>query len=192
LTRQETKRLLDALSESQPKLVDELVPRVLSLGEVQKVLQQLLREHVSIRDLGTILETLLDTASVNKAPITLVEAARQRLGRSLVQPLLSENKKLKVITLDPAIEQELQHTFEPQTSAQRSSGAAVTSLKRILEGIQKTIGDRAVQNSMTLLCGSPARFHLRRLLEPFLPRVVVLSPTEIPATVTIQSLGVVR
>jgi flagellar biosynthesis protein FlhA len=192
LTRQETKRLLDALSESQPKLVEELVPRVLSLGEVQKVLQQLLREHVSIRDLGTILETLLDTGATNKSPIALVEAARQRLGRSLVQPLLSENKKLKVVTLDPVIEQELQHTFEPQSSAARPTGTAITSLKRILEGIQKTIGDRAMQNSMTLLCSSPARFHLRRLLEPFLPRVVVLAPTEIPATVTIQSLGVVR
>ncbi|MGD0907371.1 MAG: flagellar biosynthesis protein FlhA [Candidatus Acidiferrales bacterium] len=192
LTRHETKRLLDALSESQPKLVEELVPRVLSLGEVQKVLQQLLREHVSIRDLSTILEVLLDTAPINKSPVVLVEAVRQRLGRALVQPLLSENKKLKVITLDPAMEQELQHTFEPQSSAQRSSGNVVTSLHRIVEGLQKTIGDRAMQNSMTLLCSSPARFHLRRLLEPFLPRVVVLSPAEIPATVTVQSLGVVR
>jgi flagellar biosynthesis protein FlhA len=192
LTRHETKRLLDALSESQPKLVDELVPRVLSLGEVQKVLQQLLREHVSIRDLTTILEVLLDSAPANKAPVHLVEAVRQRLGRALVQPLLSENKKLKVITLDPAMEQELQHTFEPQTSAQRSTGLTVTSLQRILEGIQKTIGNSTTQNSMTLMCASPARFHLRRLLEPFLPRLVVLSPAEIPATVTVQSLGVVR
>ena len=192
LTRHETKRLLDALSESQPKLVDELVPRALSLGEVQKVLQQLLREHVSIRDLSTILEVLLDSAPVNKSPVVLVEAVRQRLGRALVQPLLSENKKLKVITLDPAMEQELQHTFEPQSSAQRSTGVTVNSLQRILEGVQKTIGDRGTQNSMTLLCSSPARFHLRRLLEPFLPRIVVLSPAEIPPTVTVQSLGVVR
>jgi len=192
LTRHETKRLLDALSESQPKLVEELVPRVLSLGEVQKVLQQLLREHVSIRDLSTILEVLLDTAPINKSPVILVEAVRQRLGRALVQPLLSENKKLKVITLDPAMELELQHTFEPQSSAQRASGSVVSSLHRIVESLQKTIGDRAMQNSMTLLCSSPARFHLRRLLEPFLPRVVVLSPAEIPPTVTVQSLGVVR
>ena len=192
LTRHETKRLLDALSESQPKLVEELVPRVLSLGEVQKVLQQLLREQVSIRDLSTILEVLLDTAPVNKSPIVLVESVRQRLGRSLVQPLLSDQKKLKVVTLDPSIEQELQHSFEPQSSAQRSSGIAVNSLQRVLEGIQKTIGDRAAQSSMTLLCSSPARFHLRRLLEPFLPRVIVLSPAEIPPTVTVQSLGVVR
>jgi flagellar biosynthesis protein FlhA len=167
LTRHETKRLLDALSESQPKLVEELVPRVLSLGEVQKVLQQLLREHVSIRDLSTILEVLLDTAPINKSPVILVEAVRQRLGRALVQPLLSENKKLKVITLDPAMELELQHTFEPQSSAQRASGSVVSSLHRIVESLQKTIGDRAMQNSMTLLCSSPARFHLRRLLEPF-------------------------
>jgi flagellar biosynthesis protein FlhA len=156
------------------------------------VLQQLLREHVSIRDLSTILEVLLDTAPINKSPVVLVEAVRQRLGRALVQPLLSENKKLKVITLDPTVEQELQHTFEPQSSAQRSSGTAVTSLHRIVEGLQKTIGDRAMQNSMTLLCSSPTRFHLRRLLEPFLPRIVVLSPAEIPPTVTVQSLGVVR
>jgi flagellar biosynthesis protein FlhA len=192
LTRQETKRLLDAISESQPKLVDELVPRVLSLGEVQKVLQQLLREHVSVRDLSTILEVLLDAAPVNKTPISLVEAVRQRLGRALVQPLLSDQRKLKVVTLDPAIEQELQRSFEPQPSAARSSGNTATALQRILDGIQKTIGDRGMQNSMTLLCNSPARFHLRRLLEPFLPRIVVLSPAEIPATVTVQSLGVVR
>ena len=102
LTRQETKRLLDALAESQPKLVEELVPKLLSLGEVQKVLQQLLREQVSIRDLVTILETLLDTASLNKNPVLLVETARQALGRALVQPLLGDDGKLTVIQLDTA------------------------------------------------------------------------------------------
>ncbi len=88
LTRQETKRLLDALAESQPKLVDELVPRCSALGEVQKVLQQLLREQVSIRDLTTILETLLDTRPQQESR-ALVEAVRQALGRALVQPLLA-------------------------------------------------------------------------------------------------------
>ena len=80
LSRQETKRLLDRLSESHPKLCDELVPKVLSLGEVQKVLQQLLREQVSIRDLPTILESLLDTAAASRSPVQLVEAARQSLS----------------------------------------------------------------------------------------------------------------
>ena len=122
LTRQETKRLLDALAESQPKLVDELVPRLLTLGEVQKVLQQLLREQVSIRDLTTILEVLLDTAATNKSTVALVEATRQALGRSLVQPLLGEDRKLKVLTLDPAVEQEIQRSVDPQFAGDRSGG----------------------------------------------------------------------
>src|SRR5277367_359469 len=122
LTRQETKRLLDALAETQPKLVEELVPRLLTLGEVQRVLQQLLREQVSIRDLTAILEALLETAPVNKSHIALVEAARQALGRSLVQPLLSDDRKLKVLTLDPSIEQEFQRQLDPQPGIEKLSG----------------------------------------------------------------------
>jgi flagellar biosynthesis protein FlhA len=80
LTRHETKRLVDRLSDSHPKLVEELTPKLLSLGEVQKVLQQLLREQVSIRDLGTILEALVEAAAVNKNPVNLVEAVRHSLG----------------------------------------------------------------------------------------------------------------
>jgi flagellar biosynthesis protein FlhA len=192
LTRQETKRLLDALAEGQPKLVDELVPRLLTLGEVQKVLQQLLREQVSIRDLTTILEVLLDTAASNKSAVGLVEAARQSLGRSLVQPLLGEDKKLKVLTLDPSVEQEIQRSVDPQFAGERSSGASSSAVRRVLESLQKSIADKAALNSMTLICSSPARFYLRRLLEPFLPRIVVLSPAEIPPAVLIQSLGTVR
>src|SRR6202008_1210640 len=99
LGRAETKRLLDTLNESHPKLVEELVPKVLSLGEVQKVLQQLLREQVSIRDLPAILETMLDTAATTKNPVALVESVRQGLGRALVRPLLSESGELRVVTL---------------------------------------------------------------------------------------------
>ena len=87
LTRNETKRLLDRLAESQPKLVEELTPKLLSLAEVQKVMQQLLREAVSIRDLSTILEALFDSAALTKSPVMLVEAARQALARALVRPL---------------------------------------------------------------------------------------------------------
>jgi len=190
LTRQETKRLMDALAETQPKLVDELVPRLLTLGEVQKVLQQLLREQVSVRDLSTILEVLLDTAATNKSQVALVEATRQALGRSLVQPLLGEDRKLKVLTLDPAMEQEIQRSVDPQFAGDR--GTSSTSIRRVLEGLQKSITDKAALNSVTVLCSSPARFYLRRLLEPFLPRVVVLSPAEIPPAVSVQSLGTVR
>ncbi len=190
LTRQEAKRLLDALAETQPKLVDELVPRLLTLGEVQKVLQQLLREQVSIRDLSSILEVLLDTAANNKSQVALVEASRQALGRSLVQPLLGEDRKLKVLTLDPSVEQEIQRSVDPQFAGDRAGSSS--SVRRVLESLQKSIGDKTALNSMTLLCSSPARFYLRRLLEPFLPRIVVLSPAEIPPAVSIQSLGTVR
>jgi len=192
LTRQEVKRLLDALAETRPKLVDELVPKLLTLGEVQRVLQQLLREQVSIRDLSTILEVLIDTSTTTKSQVALVEATRQALGRALVQPLLSDERKLKVMTLDPTLEQQIQRSFEPQPAGERTALAQPSPLRRVLESLQKSVGDKVALNSMTLLCNSPARFHLRRLLEPFLPRVVVLSPAEIPATVSIQSLGVVR
>jgi len=192
LTRQEVKRLLDALAETRPKLVDELVPKQLTLGEVQRVLQQLLREQVSIRDLSTILEVLIDTSATTKSQVALVEATRQALGRALVQPLLSDDRKLRVMTLDPTLEQQIQRSFDPQLAGDRTALAQPSPLRRVLESLQKSVTDKVVLNSLTLLCNSPARFHLRRLLEPFLPRVVVLSPAEIPATVSIQSLGVVR
>jgi flagellar biosynthesis protein FlhA len=192
LTRQESKRLLDALAETQPKLVDELVPRLLTLGEVQRVLQQLLREQVSIRDLSSILEAMLETAAVNKSQVALVETARQTLGRALVQPLLGEDRKLKVLTLDPAIEQEFQRQIDPQSGHERAATGAVTPLRRVLDCLQRIVGDRVALSSTVLICNSPVRFHLRRLLEPFIPRIVVLSPNEIPATVNVQSLGVVR
>jgi flagellar biosynthesis protein FlhA len=192
LTRHETKRLLDAMAETQPKLVEELVPRLLTLGEVQKVLQLLLREQVSIRDLTTILESLLDTAAVNKNHIALVEAARQALGRSLVQPLLSDDRKLKVLTLDPSIEQEFQRQLDPQPGIEKLSGGTVGPLRRVLESLQRLVGDRVALSSTVLICNTPVRFHLRRLLEPFIPRIVVLSPAEIPSTISVQSLGVVQ
>jgi flagellar biosynthesis protein FlhA len=192
LTRQETKRLLDALAESQPKLVEELVPRLLTLGEVQKVLEQLLREQVSVRDLTTILEALLDTAAVNKSHVALVEAARQASGRALVQPLLGDDRKLKVLALDPRIEQEFQKQLEPQAGADKAASGVAAPLRQILEGLQKLVGDKVALSASILLCNSPSRYHLRRLLEPFLPRIVVLSPAEIPATVSVQTLGVVR
>jgi flagellar biosynthesis protein FlhA len=191
LTRQEAKRLLDRVAESHPKLVEELVPKLLSLGEVHKVLQQLLREQVSIRDLASILETLIDTAAVSKHPVLLVEAARQALGRALVRPLLEENQ-LKVVTLDHAIEEELNRAFSASPSATAAAGLQPSLVRRVLEGLRRLAGDQVTVASPVLLCSTPARFHLKRLLEPFLPKLVVLSPGEIPPVVSVQSLGVVR
>jgi flagellar biosynthesis protein FlhA len=191
LTRQETKRLLDRLAESHPKLVEELVPKVLSLGEVQKTLQQLLREQVSIRDLSTILETLLDLAPASKNPVLLVEAARQALARALVQPLLSENGGLRVVTLDHALEEELGRAFGGIAPA-GSTALQPPFARRILDGLRRLAGDHVAVASPVLLCSTPARYHLKRLLEPFLPKLVVLSPLEVPPVIEVQSLGVLH
>ena len=190
LSRHETKRLVDRLGESHPKLLDELVPKLMSLGEVQKVLQQLLREQVSIRDLGTILETLVEVAPAGKHPVVLVEAARQALGRALVRPLLNDEGNLKVMTVDATLEEELARSFQPQMPA---AGALQPSfVRRVLDCLKRMMGEQVTMATPVLLCGSPARFHLRRLLEPFLPKVVVLSPGEIPPVVQVQSIGVVK
>jgi flagellar biosynthesis protein FlhA len=193
LTRQETKRLLDSISDTQPKLVEELVPKVMTLGEVQRVLQQLLREQVSIRDLTTVLETMLDTASVNKNPVSLVETIRQALGRSLVRPFLDDEGKLTVITVDPQIEEQISQAFEPQQAATNRLGVSPASfLKRLVDGLRQFMGGQLGSTAPTLLCNSPARFHLRRMLEPLVPKIVVLSPAEVPTVVQIQSAGVLR
>jgi len=192
LTRQETKRLIDRLSDSHPKLVEELVPKLMTLGEVQKVLQQLLREQTSIRDLGTILETLVETASSNKHPVALVEAVRQALGRGLIRPLLDERGELKVVTLDGAIEEECMHGSNPQAQSAVSGAQQLSAARRVLEGLRKMFGEQILSAPPVLLCSSPARFYLHRLLEPFVPRLVVIAPTEIPPMTPVQSLGVVR
>jgi flagellar biosynthesis protein FlhA len=164
----------------------------MSLGEVQKVLQQLLREQVSIRDLTSILETLQDTVVTTRNPVLLVEAVRQTLGRALVPSLLGEDKKLTVVQVDVTVEDQINQAFEPQGSASHSGGLEPALLRRVVDSLRSFVGGQISASSPILLCNSPARFHLRRLLEPFLPRLVVLSPAEIPATVTIQSVGVLR
>ena len=192
LTRQETKRLVDRLADSHPKLVEELSPKLMSLGEVQKVLQQLLREQVSVRDLGTILETLVEAAATNKNPVILVEAVRHALGRALIRPLLDERGRLKVVTLDSSIEEECSRA--PSQGLQLSTGGAlqISVARRVLDGLRAMLGDQISTAPPVLLCSSPGRFYLRRYLEPFIPRIVVISPSEIPPMTQVMSLGSVR
>lgn len=192
LSRQETKRLLDSLGDTQPKLLEELVPKLMSLGEIQKVLQQLLREQVSIRDLALILETLVDVAPVTKNPVFLVEAVRQAMGRSLVRQYIAEDGKLRVVALDPAMEEEVVRTFGAQPAQAQNPALQPSLLRRLVDGLRGLMGEDFAAGSPVLLCSSPARFHLRRLLEPVLPKVVVLSPLEIPPRIGIQSVGTVR
>jgi len=112
--------------------------------------------------------------------------------RSLVPPLLGDERKLTVIQVDSTLEEQVNQAFEPQGPAGRSAGLEPGFLRRILDSLRGFAGEHISAGSLVLLCNSPARFHLRRLLEPFLPRLVVLSPAEIPSAVTIQSVGVLR
>jgi flagellar biosynthesis protein FlhA len=192
LTRHETKRLIDRMADSHPKLVEELVPKLMTLGEVQKVLQQLLREQVSIRDLGTILETMVENAAVNKNPILLVEAVRQTLGRALVRPLLDEHGELKVVTVDRAIEEECARSLNPQPATASLAPLQPNTARRVCDGLRALFGEQVITAPPILLCQSPARFQLRRMLEPFLPKIVVLAPSEIPPLTAVQSIGAIQ
>jgi len=192
LSRHETKRLIDRLNDSHPKLVEELIPKLMSLGEVQKVLQQLLREQVSIRDLGSILETLVDAASVNKNSISLVEAVRLTLGRALIRPLLNEQGELKVVTLDLSIEEECMRGSNLAPNQSVSTSQQIALARRILDGLRSTFGKEINAAPPVLLCSSPGRYYLRRLMEPFIPKIVVISPGEIPSMTPVQSVGVLH
>ena len=107
LSRQQTKELLDRVAQSSPKLVEELVPKLATIGDVQRVLRQLLRERVPVRDLTTILEAMADAAGVSKDPDVVVEAVRTALGRSICRPYQGDSSELRVISLSPSLEDAL-------------------------------------------------------------------------------------
>jgi flagellar biosynthesis protein FlhA len=195
LGRAETKRLVDALNESHPKLMEELVPKLLTLGEVGRVLEQLLRERVSIRDLGTILEALLETAPLNKGLVALVEAARQALGRRLIQPLLDGEGQLPVLLLDGALEEEILATLSPETGQRMlsSGGASGTPvLRRLTDSLRRLIPAASAAALPVLLAPSPARYHIKRWLEPVLPRLAVVAAAEIPPEIRLRPVATVR
>jgi len=194
LGRAETKRLLDSLNDSHPKLLEELVPKLLTLGEVQRVLEQLLRERVSIRDLGAILEALLEMAPINKGIVALVEASRQALSRRLIRPLLDADGQLPVLLLDSALEEEIVATLTPELSphllsAQAQNGAPL--LRRLSDSLRQLIGLATSAAPPVLLCPSPARYQVRRWLEPILPRLAVIAAGEIPPEVRLRPVGTV-
>ncbi|MFZ0742925.1 MAG: flagellar biosynthesis protein FlhA [Terracidiphilus sp.] len=195
LGRAEIKRLMDALNESHPKLIEELVPKLLTLGEVGRVLEQLLRERVSIRDLSAILEALLETAPVNKGLIALVEASRQALGRRLVQPLLDGDGQLPVLLLDPALEEEIVSTLAPELGQRLLSTAGTPGtpvVRRLVDSLRQLIGTSSATALPVLLCPSPARYHVKRWLEPIMPRLAVIAAGEIPPETRLRPVGTVR
>lgn len=195
LGRAEAKRLMDTLNDSHPKLLEELVPKLLTLGEVERVLEQLLRERVSIRDLGSILEALLEAASINKNQISLVEAARQALGRRLIAPLLDQDGQLPVLLLDPPLEEEILASLapeSPQRALAASSTPSVPIVRRLAESLKLLIGSSTSSALPVLLCPSPARYNVKRWLEPILPRLSVVAAAEVPPEIRLKPIGTVR
>ena len=188
LGRQEVKALIDYVAETHPKLIEELVPKTLSVGEIQKVLQNLLREKVSIRDLVTIFETLADYGSQTKDHITLTEVTRAALNRSISKALANEQGELAVITLSPQWEEKLN-----QAMVRGDSGSYLALDAKTFETLVNSVTEvcqKTVAPQWTLLCSSGLRFHLRKLVERFLPQLAVISPNDIPPNVQIVSLGV--
>jgi flagellar biosynthesis protein FlhA len=192
LTRQETRQLLDQLKESNAAVVEEVVPDVLSLGEIQRVLQSLLREGVSIRDLGVIVEAIGDKARLTRDPALLAEYARQALGRSITAPFIGADRKLRAIALDPMVEQEVSESITQTSDGEylamepSRAQALVTALRDRSDGASAS-GGRPV-----LLCSARVRRHLRRLCEQTLPNLAVCSYNEIVPGIRVETVGVVE
>ncbi len=190
VTRAEVQHLLETLKEGTPKLVEDLVPSQVSQALLQKVLHNLLRERVSVRDLARILEATADAASLSKDPVFITEYVRQHLGRSLAAPHLSEGGELGVLVLDPQIEQTLQGGIE---AGDRGSFLALepTRTQELLQRIASGITNLLPGAQPVLLTSPVIRPHLRRLLERALPHLVVLSHAEVPMDIRVVNLGTV-
>ncbi len=192
LGRQDTQKLLDNLAHTHPKVVEELVPSLLSLGGVQKVLQNLLRERVSIRDLLTICETLADNAPMTKDPEILTEYVRQKLARSIASAFIDSQGNLPVLTLAPRTEDILRESIH------KTDQGAYLSLEpnlaqRFLEAVEQQVEKVTGQGHQpVIITTTQLRRHLRHLLERFMPQVTVLSHNELTTTSKIQSLGAVE
>jgi flagellar biosynthesis protein FlhA len=191
LGRQEVQKLLDRLARTHPKVVEELVPNALSLGAIQKVLQNLVRERVSVRDLLTVMETLADYGAYTKDPDILTEYVRQRLGRALSKSLETPDHRILVHSLDPFIEDLLKDSLQ-KTEYGVYLAMAPETAEEIIQNLKVAADKSLAQNIQPVVVCSPAiRRHLRRLVERHLPGLWVLSPHELVTEAQIQSLGVV-
>jgi len=191
LTRQDTQALLDNLKAQSPAVVDELVPQVLGIGDVQKVLQNLLAERVSIRDLGTIVEALADAAKLVKDADLLTEYARQALARQITRQYQSPDGTLRVFTLDPAVEQMMADGLR-QTEAGIQLIIDPTSVQRILESTREQVERMAAMGCQPVaLCSPRVRVHYRRLVEQMIPTLAVLSYNELCSGAKLETVGMV-
>ncbi|MBU0995501.1 MAG: flagellar biosynthesis protein FlhA [Proteobacteria bacterium] len=189
LGRQEVQHLLDNLVKMSPKVVEELVPNLLSLGAMQKVLQNLLRERISIRDLLSIVETLADYAPMSKDPDLLTEYVRQRLSKSFIIPFVGPDGVLSVITLDRKVEELLSNSIQ---HSEHGSYLSVDPkvVEKIISSVKKeTEKSMAMNVQPIVICPPVIRRHLRRLIEHAAPSVFVTSHAEMVRNINIQSIG---
>lgn len=187
LTRTEVQGILDNVTKNYPKLVDELIPSHMTLGGVQRVLQNLLRERVPINDMVTILETLLDYAPSTKDIELLTEYVRQALSRFIAKQYISPDGNLYVMTLDPHFERLLNEAIE--------AGGAINPevVNKLMRSLEKAIKEGKFKGTQpVILCSSYVRRFLRKIIERFLPSISVLSTAEIPSSIKLFNTGVLR
>jgi flagellar biosynthesis protein FlhA len=192
LGRQEVQGLLDELAKTHPKVVEELVPNLIPLGALVRILANLLRERVPIRDLRTIVEAVADHAGVTKDPEVLTEAARQALARSITRQYLGPDGILPVIALDPRLDRRLAEQSVPVVPG--AELALEPSMSQKLLGALKQAAERMVAKGQqpVVLCSPGLRRHLRRLTDRIMPSVPVLSFAEIDALAKIKAVETVR
>jgi len=189
LGRQDVQFLLDSLAGSHPKVVEELVPSVIPLGTLQKVLQRLLRERISIRDLLTILETLADYTPMTKNVDMLSGYVRQALSRTITREYKDADGNITVVMVSPDIEDSINKSVQ-HTEYESFAAADPTLIQEVVSNLQKFIGiftSKSLQP--VILCSPNVRIHLRKILEKFFPNIIVLSHNEITRDVNIKSLG---
>ncbi len=191
LTRQDVQNLVNNLKETNPSLVDELIPKLLGLGEVQKVLQNLLKEGISIRDLLTIFETLADYASSTRDTDILTEYVRQSLKRAISNKFFPPNETTSVVTLDPKIEQEIMASVK-----QTENGAYLTldpeRTKAIIKSVETEIAKLENLGKNPIIITSPiVRMYFKRLTEDYVKDLIVVSYNEVENNVELQSVGMV-
>ena len=191
LTRTELERLLNRIKQTQPSLIDELMPNVLRPGDVQKVLQNLLREKVSIRNLENILEALIDYGNDTKYPEQLTEFVRQRLGNHICQALTNAQGDLYVLTLDPTVEKNMIsgiRNINERSVMVLEPGFSEQAIRAAAKQVEKMMNNNLLP---VILCAPELRRHLRNFTERALPYLSVVSMSEIPNTINLKAYGMV-
>ncbi|MEF2965196.1 flagellar biosynthesis protein FlhA [Paenibacillus sp. M1] len=192
LGRQETKALIDNLKENYAVLVDELIPSVLSVGDVQKVLAKLLREKISIRDMVTIFETLADYGTYTKDPDILTEYVRQALSRQITQQYTRQGETMRVITVGPNLEKKIADSVQ-QTDQGSYLALDPTSTQTLFQKLSEQINRLLQTGQQPIVLTSPTiRMYLRQIIERSMQDIPVLSYSELEPNVEIQSVGVVN